>query len=351
MTRLHWARPIGGRGFPPPAVASGVLCVGRNIEKNLLGLDAESGRPIWETPTGHVSSTPAIEKGMVYLSCEGRGRGDGYFLALDLKTGRERWRSTSQAAENLAPVVLEDLVYFTSTTRAAYAFDRRTGVLRWRYQFAGFSPYTAGYTAPAVRGDVVYFGGAGRVDSRDASFLFALDRLTGRPLWRAMPISDATSKLHGEVLEHTPVVAADAVLGVSRNTLFCFDAGGAGARWTLPVGEGWLTPPAVQDGAAYVGTPRNLIAVEIATGKVKWKMTVQGRMSTAPSLGDGAIYFSVLEKYPANLWAVDLATQKILWKFTSIANERDTRPGPFSSPVFAEDRLYVTNHADLYSIG
>jgi outer membrane protein assembly factor BamB len=345
-------RLIGGRGFPPPAVAGGVICVGRNVEKNLIGIDAESGRPIWETPAGHVSTTPAIERGCAYLSCEGQGSGPGYFLAVDTRTGRERWRRPSQAPENLAPAVVDDLVYFTSTTRAALALDRRTGALRWRFQFAGFSPYLAGHTAPAVHQDVVYFGGAGRIEpGLDASYLFAVDRHSGRELWRSMPRSDPRSRLRGEVLEHTPVVAGDAVLCVSRNALFCFDAGGAGLRWSWPPGDGPLTAPAVHDGIAYVGSLRQLAAVDVATGNVVWKMSVDGRLSTPPSVADGAVYFSVLGKNPANLWAVDLATRKVLWRFTSIHTRPDAGAGPFSSPVFYGDRLFVTNHADLYCIG
>jgi outer membrane protein assembly factor BamB len=352
LQRLHWARLIGGRGFPPPAVAGGVVCAGRNIEANLVGIDAETGRPIWEAATGHVSTTPAIDKGYAYLSCEGMGRGPGYFLAVDVKTGRERWRRPSQAPENLAPAIVDDLVYFTSTTRAAVALDRRTGALRWRFQFAGVSPYLSGYTAPAVRKDVVFFGGAGRIErALDASYLFAVDRHSGRELWRAQPRSDPRSRLHGEVLEHTPVVAGDAVLCVSRNALYCFDAGGAGLRWCWPSGEGPLTAPAVHKGVAYVGTLRQLAAVEIATGKVAWTMSVDGRLTTPPSIADGAVYFSVLGRNPANLWAVDLASRKVLWRFTSIHTRADSDAGPFSSPVFCGDRLYVTNHADLYCIG
>jgi outer membrane protein assembly factor BamB len=352
MQRLHWARLIGGRGFPPPAVAAGVVCVGRNIDENLIGMDAETGRPLWEAPTGYVSTTPAIERGVVYLGCEGRGSGPGYFLAVDLKTGRERWRQPSRAPENLPPAVVDDMVYFTSTTRAALALDRRTGALRWRYQFAGLSPYLAGHTAPAVHNDVVYFGGAGRIErGRDASYLFAVDRHSGRELWRAMPVADPRNRLRGEVLEHTPVVSEGAVLCVSRQAMYCFDAEGAGLRWRWPSEDGPLTAPAVHNGVAYVGSLRHLWAVSISTGRLLWKLSVDGRLTTPPSVADGAVYFSVLGRNPANLWSVDLETRKVLWRFTSVHSRGEATPGPFSSPVFWSDRLFVTNHADLYCIG
>jgi outer membrane protein assembly factor BamB len=306
---------------------------------------------LWELSTGHVSSTPTIDAGVAYLSCEALKRESGLFVAVDLKSGRVRWHVSSSTPENLPPAVVDDMVYFVSTSLAAVAYDRRNGGIRWRHQFAGASPYTSGYTAPALHGNLVFFGGAGRMSTgKDGSFLFALDRFSGREVWRVAPRLSSSS-VRAEILEHTPVISDDAVFCVSRETLYCFDASGRGMRWRWQSTDGPITAPAVHEGVAYVGSLRHLVAIDTGSGRILWRVPTGGRVSTPPSIAARAVCFSVLRNHPAHLVAVDIESRRELWRFTSVQTSGMSRATSFSSPVFAGDAVFVTSGSELYRIG
>jgi hypothetical protein len=182
--------------------------------------------------------------------------------------------------------VVDDVVYFVSTSLAAVAYDRRNGGIRWRHQFAGSSPYTSGYTAPAVHGNLVFFGGAGRMSTgKDGSFLFALDRFSGREVWRVAPRLSASS-VRAEILEHTPVISDDAVFCVSRETLYCFDAsdgvcaGDGGQRWADH------RPRCTKELRT---SEASATARRHRERPILWRVPTGGRVSTPPSIAARAV--------------------------------------------------------------
>jgi PQQ-dependent dehydrogenase (methanol/ethanol family) len=75
------------------------LVIAPAIDGRLFGLDAQTGRPRWETrvayPQDHytVTMAPRMAKGRVVVGVSGGDRPTrGYFAAFDATTGREKWR-------------------------------------------------------------------------------------------------------------------------------------------------------------------------------------------------------------------------------------------------------------------
>ncbi|MEQ9071675.1 MAG: PQQ-binding-like beta-propeller repeat protein, partial [Gimesia chilikensis] len=54
--------------------------------------------------------------------------------AIDVATGKELWRFTTDGPVRLAPVAWQDLVIFGSDDGCVYAVTAETGALRWKYR-------------------------------------------------------------------------------------------------------------------------------------------------------------------------------------------------------------------------
>ena len=71
-------------------VVNGVLAA--NCEDLFLyGLDAQTGRRVWKTPSSGTASPMSVLNGVAYYS----GGGDGHLYAVEVATGRTLWRLDS----------------------------------------------------------------------------------------------------------------------------------------------------------------------------------------------------------------------------------------------------------------
>ena len=88
-------------------------------------------------------------------------------------------------------------------------------------------------------------------------------------------------------------------------------------RWQFATGEGKRTgsiegAPAVADGLVFVASlDKHLYAVELATGKLKWK-TRLGPMKASPAVRNGRVFVGDLE---GRMYCVNAADGKVLWTF------------------------------------
>jgi outer membrane protein assembly factor BamB len=96
----------------------------------LDGLDAATGRLLWQTPPEAISQQcVAIEKGRVFFHTI------DHLVCLDLRAGRERWRTSSQSIygplfnTSETMVASGDKVFFSGRNLEAYSAE--TGKLLW----------------------------------------------------------------------------------------------------------------------------------------------------------------------------------------------------------------------------
>jgi outer membrane protein assembly factor BamB len=132
--KQKWATPLGTRSAVVKAVTTSVVVL-ENSPNDLYGLDAASGRQLWEmNMPGSDNSTLAVAGDELYLSAD-----DGKAYAMDAKTGRIRWSKTIGLTLGPAPMIVNAEVLFASTSpdSAIVAFDRTTGVERWRAPTSG----------------------------------------------------------------------------------------------------------------------------------------------------------------------------------------------------------------------
>jgi outer membrane protein assembly factor BamB len=151
-------------------------------EGRLTAVDMESGRELWHrnlhvdyrVPQGFFGAacSPLVEGGAVVLNVGGPGAG---VVALDARTGKERWKATDDAASCSSPVATtvhgtRHVIVFTR--EGLVCLDPATGSVRARERWRSQMQASVNAAVPLVLGDRVF-----------ASATYG----TGAALWRLRP--------------------------------------------------------------------------------------------------------------------------------------------------------------------
>lgn len=181
--RLRWKFDTGEVVHASPALARGMVVVG-SWNSRLFALDAATGAERWRFQAGMdpaignqqgFQSSPTIVLdetgggGTVYVGCR-----DAHVYALDLATGKERWRFANNFSWVItSPVVKDGRLYFaTSDSSLVHALDARDGKPVWQQQDQSYM-----FSSPVAVGDVMLIGVLN-------GSLVARELATGRELWR-----------------------------------------------------------------------------------------------------------------------------------------------------------------------
>lgn len=251
---VRWSLELG-EGIGSPVVAAGRVFTSAMVDDTTMGLhafDAATGERLWvrKWPIGdiapvhktnsHASTTPAADGERVYFYFATLG-----MVALDAETGADIWHRELPVpyfvfkwGAGMSPVLYKDLLLFVQDddlTPAFYAFDKRTGKLRWKDDR---SDMAVNYSHPVIceteQGDEIVVAGTG--------LLIGYDPATGKRLWRAKTLL--------RNIKTTPVVQ-DGVIYIS------LQSGGIANQWLASVdradtgnSDGKLTREEIQ---AFVG--------------------------------------------------------------------------------------------------
>jgi outer membrane protein assembly factor BamB len=317
----------------PPAIAYKRAYIANNSGR-LFAINVRTGRARWSY-LGHrcTASSPAVANGIVYQTfmnrppCNARGgrRGlDGALVALSAKNGRVRWRKTIGPSES-SPVVANGLVYVGDWRGKVYAFQARTGRLRWSYQ-----------TGDDVKGGAAVAGRRLYIGSYDGR-VYALDARNGRLLWR----SSAQNRFGGRGNFYaTPVAAYGRVyVGNTDGKVYSYGATTGKIRWSHHTGSYVYSSAAVWQQRVYVGShDKNLYCFDAATGRVRWRFRANGKISGAPTIINGLVYFSTVK---GRTYALDARTAHRKWTWPD---------GQYTAVVADRRRLFVVGYSKLYAL-
>jgi outer membrane protein assembly factor BamB len=187
----------------------------------------------------------------------------------------------------------------------------------------------SGYSGPVVAPDRVFV-----TESREKSreVVRALDRRTGKELWRAEWQGTITvpsyARANGEWVRSTPAYdgASLYVLGL-RDVLVCLDAANGKERWRVDFVARYQTPvppygatcsPLVDGEAVYVQAAAALVKLHKKTGKVLWrvlpyKSSPNGTAVSSPVLVTLAGKRQLVVQQPKKLAGVDPESGEVLW--------------------------------------
>ncbi|HYE32275.1 MAG TPA: PQQ-binding-like beta-propeller repeat protein [Methylomirabilota bacterium] len=357
--RTIWRVPAGP-GFSSPVVARGklVYCGGDGEKESAFCLDANTGKQLWKTEISNLfqdewgagtRATPIIDGDRVYVqSC------DGEFRCLNLLDGSTLWTknfekdfgvkflgakaregTASRRGNNGSGLVdgSEVIIPVGNPDGASVvALDKLTGRLIWK---AGQEE--AAYSSLMVAD----LAGARHVLAFMADSLMALDRRSGELLWR-VPLR-TNAKRHTA----TPLVCKDSVI-VNSHTfgMKAFSVKKADGKITAT--EKWSNPEAKINLATAVevnghlyshGPSRNFVSVNADTGKLNW---------TAP--GFGKEYSATLE-VGGNLIVVT-DDGELVWikpdpaKYVEL-NRTQIAGKNWNHPAFADGRLFVRDAREI----
>lgn len=288
--KLRWRRRTDGPVFSTAAAGAGSVYFASR-DGRLYSVRATDGALIWSHRFGrhltpfnywdYMLSSPTLVGTTVFI-----GSGDGHAYAFDARSGRVRWSFDAQSRIRSTVVVRDGVVVFGTMDGHVHGISQRDGSPLWKFATAGAAKTfadedndtTSVYTSPAVADGRVAIGG------RDGQ-LYALDLASGREAWHKT--HDGSSWVLSAVFDGTTlysgsgsalfVEAADAATGATH---WRFKTRGAVFSSLTVAGSSLLF-------ADFSGTVH---AIDKATGKPQWQFPMRGRSLSTPIVVDGTVY-------------------------------------------------------------
>jgi outer membrane protein assembly factor BamB len=288
----RWRTPVDGWAYTVRADA-GTLVTGTR-GGGVQAWDAARGILRWErggaqTESETPDSGPAVVGRAVYYW------GGGQLHAVDALTGAGMWSSPvgppgPGGAAPTRPVVADGTVHVTAGTRVV-ALDARTGAERWHFDAPAVMLAPPAYVpGPGASGGGVYV-----VDHLGT--VYALDPADGRQRWRVATESRQSAE--------PVVVAAGAVHLGAGSALYTLEAAGGTPRWRFAAQGDIVGSPAVADGRVHFGsTDHCLYTVDAQGGQLRWRLETGGEITGSPVSAGGVVYASSRDRC---VYALDAA--------------------------------------------
>jgi len=215
--RVRWQRTIGPSETSP--LFAGDLVVVGDWSHNVYAFTTATGNLRWSYKAGGlIKGAIALAGNRVYF-----GSYDTHVYALDVHTGKQVWRASSQPRLGRTgtfyanPAVAYGRVYLGATDGKMYSFGATSGKLRWSNGTGDFI-----YSSAAVwRRNVL-------VGSYDGNF-YSFDAATGDMRWRF----DANGKISGS----PTVIEGIVYFSTLKGRTFGLDARDGKLRWSYPAGQ------------------------------------------------------------------------------------------------------------------
>ena len=312
---IVWKTPIHGRGWSSPVVWGKQIWITTATEDGhqmfAVCADLASGRIVHDikihdvanpqdihTFNSYASPTPVIEEGRVWIHFGSYGT-----ACLDTASGKTIWVRRDLECDHFrgpgsSPVILDDLLFLSFDgidIQYLTALDKNTGKTVWRTdRSTDFGKldgdHRKAYTTPTI----IEANGRLQLISTGAEASFAYDPRTGKELWgfRMKGFSNVSRPLFvdGLVLLNS---------GYGKATLWAVRPNGSGdvtethMEWKLAKSVPCKPTPVIVDGLIYMVDDKGVgSCVEAASGEVVWRERVLSTTSASPVYADGRIYVS-----------------------------------------------------------
>lgn len=260
-----------------PVVAGDLVCV-VNSNPRVTGVEQATGRIRWQFDASPIQSPGLGFDGGLLCWWNMVIPADGAsFWAIEPSTGDIQWGADLDTRLTAAPTASGNVAYLVTNGGGLIAIDMAKHREMWRTepQSNGGASLPFHGTVTSVGGSVCWMPAAGRVDAADPA--------TGALQW--------TATVAGRFDGLGTVVAADGTLFTASDDGFvtALAAVSGEQRWSRELG-GSLTTPVVDGGVVYVASANGLTALDAASGTVKWSIPETGRGPTGICVRDRIVY-------------------------------------------------------------
>jgi outer membrane protein assembly factor BamB len=356
---VRWKTAVPGTGWSSPIVAGDRVWLTTAVaDRNattlrLLAFDAASGRQVVDAEVfrlprrnllnpknSHASPTPVVEGDRVYVHFGADGT--AALTTAGEVVWRKRFAYESQHGNGGSPTLYKDLLIFScdgSDTAFVVALDKKTGAERWKTYRR--SPFDQAYSTPLI----IRVGERDQLVSVGAYRAAAYDPETGKEIWR-VGYTDGFSNVPRPVFANGLVYIAT---GFQEPSLLAVRPDGTGdvtrthVAWTLRRSAPHTPSPlAVGDELYIVNDMGIATCLDGRTGETLWRERLGGNYSASPVSADGKIYF-LSEEGVATVLAPGKAFRKLA------ANQLDG--ATLASMAIADGSIFIRTDSALYRLG
>lgn len=299
--------------FASPSVATdGKLVFAYFGAEGVYAYDVNGG-PVWKTSVGKVktlglgaASSPVLYRDLVILQCDDDDGRESAIVALDTRTGKERWRT------------------------------KRPVQVSWSTPVLVEAPSTG--SGQAARTELVTNG---------TEWIIAYDPATGKELWRTKGVESNAI--------HTPIVGDGVVIvtaGFPAKKTIAIRPGGSGdvtntARilWTYAKGTAYVVSPILYEGLVYLVNDRGVItAMDARTGDIRYeggRVPVPASFMGSPVAADGRI---LMTSEDGDTFVIRAGPKHEVLATNSVGEP------VYTTPAISNGRIYIRGEKHLFAI-
>ncbi len=387
---IKWKTPISGRGHSSPIVWGNKIFLTTAIEGELvpdakaakhmiegkeyvhpdsvganhkhtfkvIALNRDTGKILWETvawegtpydnrhrKSSYAASTPATDGKLVYAFFGSEG-----LYAFDFN-GKPAWNAqlgkmgTVGMGTGTSPILYENLVIVqcdeeNGESSFIVALDKKTGKEVWRtprkVQVSWSTPLLV---RGATRSELIASG---------TEFVISYDPATGKELWRhkgvesnAIPSPVANSDMVFVVAGFPAKIAMAIKLGGSGDL-----TGTPNVPWKYAKGTAYVPSPILYGDYLYLTTDRGILTcIDAKTGEVKYeggRIPIPATFTASPVAFEGKI---LMTSEDGDTFIVKAGPKHEIIGTNSIGE------AVYASPAVAEGRIFIRGEKNLYCIG
>jgi outer membrane protein assembly factor BamB len=352
-----WSSPslVQNRLYLTTAVPVEAGSANGQLSLRTLCVDAATGRIVWNvevfaepadapkihSKNSHASPTPLVEKGRIYVHFGHQGT-----ACLDL-AGKLLWKNDKLKYPPVhgnggSPVLEGGLLIFNcdgGSDPFVVALDAKTGDEKWRFSRESDSVKRFAFCTPVV----ISAGGKRQLITPGAGVVNALNPATGEEIWHVN--YDGYSVIPKPVFGHGLVFLST---GYDSPTVMAIRPDGRGdvtdthVVWESKPGAPHTPSPLLDGDELYLVSDRGVaVCLDAKTGEEHWQERVGGDYSASPILADGKLYFQS-EKGPA----VVLKPGKTFEKLADTGFAETT----YASYAVGDNALFIRTEKNLYRV-
>lgn len=313
---VAWKEPLPGHGWSSPAIVRGRIYLtaavpvegSRNLLLTALCLEAKTGKALWQREVfrqdgatappihkrnSHASPTPIVDGGRIFVHFGLHGT-----ACLDLE-GQVLWRFESPRFDHEdgnggSPLLVDDALIFNcdgKDLQFVLALDRATGKLLWKTERRTKAKFGYSYATPLL----LTVQGRKQVINPASGAVCSYDPATGREIWRVDYGTGGFSVVPRPVAGHGLIYICT---GFEKPRLLAVRPDGQGDVTATHVA--WSTERAVPLVASlllagdelYMVSDRGIATcLDARTGKEHWQERICDQAWASPLLADGKVYF------------------------------------------------------------